>query len=236
MRSLLLLVLAALYLHGEGVSEGGFGPWPTRASAPGWWLQLHERYMGAGINPISAGFPVAAPDTVSVTFTPQGPLPWLPRNVAIDYLIICAPPNTSVPTGSIYQTASANGISPLSPAAAKSELYRRQSFNGWSLLLDTATMGSLAIPVLGQSGIISMSTKWVVAALGGHAVFDYASTRISAAIPNPAPTIDILLDPNATLIFTGACVEATMAVVNNKSQKSARKRALSVRTSLSAVR
>jgi len=174
------------------------------------FAQLHSHYLPETMR---GAFPVAPPSSVTVTFTPQGSLPWLPRNVVTDYLIICAPPGTSVPAGSLYQLASDNGIAPLSPAIAKSLLYRNKSLNKWTLLLDAATAGSLAIPVLGQSGVISMSSKWVVTLLGSHAVLDYATTQIASRIPDPAPTIDLLLDPNAILSFNGACVEATMAVV-----------------------
>ena len=169
---------------------------------------LPEQFRGA--------FPPAPPGTSTVSFTPQGSLPWLPRNISTDYLVICAPSGTSIQAGSIYQLANANHMEPLSPSAAKSLLYRRKSTNGWTLLLNVGTAASLAIPVLGQSGVISMNAKWVVTVLGGHAVFDYASGQIASRIPDPGPTIDILLDPNAILSFSGSCVEATMVVRTQK--------------------
>jgi hypothetical protein len=184
---------------------------PTVGSGP--LLQLRNRYLPEQFR---GAFPPAPPGTATVSFTPQGSLPWLPRNVSTDYLIICAPSGTSIPSGAIYQIASAHNIAPLSPSSAKSLLYRRKANNAWTILLATGTAVSLAIPAAGQAGLIAMNTKWVTGLLAGHAVFDYASGQISSRIPDPGPTIDILLDPNAILSFSGSCVEATMAVRSQK--------------------
>jgi len=171
--------------------------------------RLPERLM--------AQFPAAAPGQATVTFTPQGSLPWLPRNVAIDYLIICAPAGTSVPAGEIYQVAAKNGIPPQSPGAAKSLLYRQRAMNGWEIFFDVMAGASLAIPILGQSGgVIAMNAKKQVIFLAAHGALDYARPQVERRLPDPTPTIDLLLDPNATLIFSGACVEATMAVRASK--------------------
>lgn len=169
--------------------------------------QLHQRLPERFL----AQFPSATSGTVTVSFTPQGSLPWLPKNVDTDYLIICGLAGTSVQSGRIYQLANEKKIMPLSPSSAKSLLFRRKAMNPWTLALDVGTAASLALPVLGQSGVISMSSKWAVATLSGHAVFDYVQGQVQSRIPDPAPTIDLLLDPNNVLIFTGSCIEATMA-------------------------
>ena len=210
----MLTLLPILLLLSQSGQSGQSGPWAAlHQPTPAWWMQLHQRYLPEQFR---GAFPLPPPNSSTVSFTPQGSLPWLPSNVSTDYLIICAPAGTSLPAGTIYQLATDNGIAPLSPMIAKSLLYRRKAMNKWTLLLDAGTAGSLAIPVLGQSGVIAMSSKWVVTLLGSHAVLDYATTQVSARIPDPGPTIDMLLDPNAILSFNGSCVEATMAVSTAK--------------------
>lgn len=164
--------------------------------------------------------PIPEVGAPSVSFTPQGTLPWLPRDVAISYLVICAPAATAVPAGLVYQLADVSGIGPLSPSAAKSLLYRQRSLNKWAILLEIGKDASLAIPVLGQSGVVAMSSKWVVAMLSGHAIFDALAGQVQSRIPDPAPTINLLLDPNTVLQFTGPCMDATMAVRRSKAAAS----------------
>ncbi len=165
-------------------------------------------------------FPQAPGGTATVSFTPQGSLPWLPSNVGTDYLIVCAPSGTSVPAGAIYQVANQHRIAALSPITVKSLLYRRQSMNklGWAISL--AKDAAVEIPILGTAKVISMSTPWIVALLASNPTITRIENQLQTQIPDPTPTIDLLLDPGAMLLFSGPCFEATIGVVQRKKNPS----------------
>jgi hypothetical protein len=203
------------------LSAQSIGPWASEKEAPDWWVATHGVYLPQLRQHIPERlleqFPKATPDTVTVSFEPQGSLSWLPRNVDTDELTICAPAGTSVQAGLIYQLANAHKIQTLSPAIVKSQLYQKQRMNKWEILIDVLGDASIAIPILGQAGgVISLSTKKQVILLGAHAVFDMAKPQVESRLPNPAPTIDRLLDPESVLLFSGACIDATMGVRHRK--------------------
>jgi hypothetical protein len=186
-------------------------------SLPGWWTALHGDYIAPQVREQDKiVIPVPELTGVTVSFSPQGSLPWLPKNVDIDYLVICGPSGTSVPSGMIYQLADANGITPLSPAAVTSLLGRKKALNPWSIAIEVGKDASIGIPVLGQGKIISMSASWVVALLSGHVLFDNVQNQVESRIPDPGPTISILLDPKGTLTFSNSCSEATIGVLHKK--------------------
>lgn len=203
---ILTLVLACL------AQAQSIGPWASLRDAPSWWLNLHGAALGVQLPPIPS-VPFSGP---TVSFSPQGAK--ILQNitgktiagVGVHDLVICSPTGNPIPAGTIYQLASAHGIEPISPVLADS-LFRATVARNWrNTLLTAGTAASIGIPVLGQSGIISMSNPWVVALLGGHVMFDAIEGQIRSRIPDPGPVLRLLLDPNGIVNFNGACREATM--------------------------
>lgn len=203
------------------LSAQSFGPWASEKEAPDWWVAVHGAYLPQLRQHIPEKlleqFPKATLDTVTVSFVPQGDQSWLTRNIDTDELTICAPTGTSVQAGLIYQLANAHKLDPRSPAIVKAQLYQKQRMNKWEIFFDVAADASLAIPIFGQSGgVIKMTAKRTVILLGIHGVFDMARPQVESRLPNPAPTIDRLLDPESVLLFSGACIDATMGVRHRK--------------------
>lgn len=215
MKRLLLLFLPAL------LSAQSYGPWASKNIAPSWWAVLHDAALETQIEtPTQVNrIPVPVYTGVTVSFSPQGNMPWLPSNVDVDYLVICGPFGTSVAAGLIYQLANANGIMALSPASVQSLLTRRKALNPWSLLIEVGKDASIGIPVLGESKIISMTAPWIVALLSGHVLFENVQNQVESRIPDPGPTISMLLDPKSTINFSNSCSEATMGVGHRPNKK-----------------
>lgn len=207
MRLLTLLLLLPL-------SAAAQSPW-TR-EPPNWWMSLHGQYITV---PIDLAQVVPSPPSVgpTVSFSPQG-LAALKavtgrniRGVGIYDLVVCSPTGAFVQGGSVYQTAVGAGISPLGPAEAKFLFTQTVSRSPGNLLLEIGADASIALPVLGQSGLISMSSKYVVSLLAGHVLFDNIQNQVRAHLPDPSSVTNLLLDPQSTIVFpNGACKEATM--------------------------
>lgn len=171
---------------------------------------------GSALERVMSQFPKATPGTATVSFTPQGGLPWLPPNVGTDYIIVCAPAGTSLAAGAVYQLANQHKISPLSPATVKSLLYQRKATNKLGMTINIAKDAALEIPTLGAAHVISMSTPWIVALLASNPTITKIENQFQAQVPDPSSTIDLLLDPSTMLLFSGPCFEATIGVVARK--------------------
>lgn len=140
--------------------------------------------------------------------------------VGIADVVICSP--APIPAGAVYQTLVRNGVSPIRPASAKALFNRTVALNWRNLLLEAAADASIGIPVLGQSGVIKMSAKWVVAILAGHAVIDSLSGQVRSHIPDPSPVLSSLLDPGEVLAFAGSvtgCRESSVIIRFTKDTK-----------------
>lgn len=198
----LLIITALLGISALGQPAGGRGQ----------LLGL----SGSALEQVMGRFPKAASGTATVSFTLQGRLPWLPPGVDTYYLMICGPAGTSIPAGSIYQTASEKKMTPLSPDTVKSLLYRKQSSSklGWTISL--ARDAVTTIPMLGAANVISMNVPWVVGLLAANPTINKIENQLQAQIPDPTPTVNLLLDPGAVLLFTGPCFQATIGAGHHK--------------------
>jgi hypothetical protein len=132
------------------------------------------------------------------------------KGVGIHELVICSPTGVPVQGGAVYQLAVKQGISPISPRLAGSLITRTVQRNWRNKALNYGGAATLALPVLGQAGVISMTSRFVVALLGGHLFFDDISGQLRANLPDPAPLLDSLLQPDSVLAFAGTCHESTM--------------------------
>jgi hypothetical protein len=162
------------------------------------------------------GLTASTPSTSTVSFSPQGAkvLETLTgkriSGVGIHDLVICSPGGASIRGGAIYQLAVAQGIQPISPALARA-LFRQTVQRNWrNTVLRGAGYASLGIPVLGQAGVISMTSRWIVSLLSGHVVFDALQSDLRANLPDPEPVLGSLLDPEGIVTFAGNCRESKM--------------------------
>jgi hypothetical protein len=94
--------------------------------------------------------------------------------------MICSPSGNPISAGSVYRLASQQGISWISPSLAGPLFHKTAALSLPSLLLSGATYASLGIPVLGQAGVISMTSKFIVGILSGHALFDSFKSQLQA--------------------------------------------------------
>jgi hypothetical protein len=177
-------------------------------------------FVGALLLPLAWG--------QTVSFAPQGAavLKALTgkriAGVGIADVVVCSPSGLPIPSGVVYQTLVRNGISPIRPESAKALFNRTVALNWRNLVLEGAADASIGIPVLGQSGVIKMTTKWVVAILAGHAVIDSLSNQARAHMPDPSPVLSSLLDPGDVLTFAGAatgCHESSVIIRFNRDTK-----------------
>ncbi len=173
---------------------------------------LHGRYMTLDRTPSTLI------QGATVSFSPQGAsvLSDLAgkriSGIGIDALMICSPAGAPISGGSIYKTASQQGISWISPTLAGPMLRKTAARSAPSLLFSAATYASLGIPVLGQAKVISMSSKFVIGLLSGHALFDSFKSQIQYQVPDPSAFLATLLDPETSLTFAGGCRESRMVV------------------------
>ena len=154
-----------------------------------------------------------APPATTVSFSPQGAeiLKTMTgkriKGVGIHELVICS--SGTVQAGAVYQLAVSNGILPISPAQAGTLFRQTAARSVPAIMLAGAGYASLGIPVLGQAGVISMTSRLIVGILSGHALFDSFRGQVQAQLPDPTPLLTALLDPEAVLTLTG-CKESKM--------------------------
>ncbi len=137
--------------------------------------------------------------------------------VGIHEVLICSPDGAPVRGGAVYQLAISHGIEPISPPLARA-LFRTTVQRNWrNTVLRGGAYASLGIPVLGQAGVISMTSKWIISLLSGHVVFDSLQSDLRAQLPDPEPLLSTLLDPEGIVQFAGNCRESKMVTRFNKS-------------------
>lgn len=207
---LCLIFLISCQLRGQN-------PW-GKQPAPGWWLSLHSPYLDVPtVIAQAVPNPVPVSPGATASFSPQGAAELkilvgkVIPGVGIYDIVVCSPLQIPVAVGSIYQTAVTHGISPLGPGQAKVLFEQTASRSRGSILLEIGADAAIALPVLGQSGLVSMSSKYVVGLLAGHVLFDSIQNQIRARIPDPSSVVNLLLDPAGIITFPGgACKEGMM--------------------------
>lgn len=205
-------------------------PRATAEKPPTWWVALHGPYLTAE-ELAQVDFPGTAQPppvqmTATVSFSPQGAAALKAltgkqiQGVGMYQVIACSPSGFPIPAGHVYQVATERGISPLAPAVAAA-LFRRTASLNWRQIAITAGVdASIGIPVLGQAGLISMSSKYIVGLLTGHALFDSLQKQLQANTPDPGPVLERLLDPDSMINFAGACKSSTLVTVYHKNPTS----------------
>ena len=117
----------------------------------------------------------------------------------------------SIPNGTIYQAATANGIAYISPASGAQILAQKAGAN-WKSILNTGIQGgSIAGVIAGATGLISMSHVWIAGIAIAHDAWDqWGAGVLQNAAPNPTLIISSLLQPAQTTTLSGQCVEASI--------------------------
>lgn len=170
---------------------------------------LHGQYL-LDVQALPPVMPVPA---AMVSFSPQGSeivkamTGKRIKGVGIHELVICS--SGTVQGGAVYQLAVSNGILPISPAQAGTLFRQTAARSVPALLLAGAGYASLGVPVLGQAGVISMTSRFIVGILSGHALFDSFRGQVQAQLPDPTPLLGSLLDPESVLTLSG-CKESKM--------------------------
>jgi len=194
-----------------------YGPWPDISLAPKWWVVLHAPFLPAvQVTPPTPLPP--DPSATEVSFSPQGDeamkamVGHTIKNIGMDEITICAPIGTTVSGGAVFQLANSLGISTLSPNLTQRIFTRTAALSKQALIYNTAKWGLLAVPIAGQVGLISMSSKIVTSLLVGHGLVDQVQSYYSPLLPDPSPFLTDLLDPQGNFILSGNCKVATMGV------------------------
>lgn len=203
-------------------------PRATAEKPPSWWVALHGPYLTAE-ELAQVDFPPAPPPvqlTATVSFSPQGAAALKALTgkqipgVGMYQVVVCSPSGFPIPAGKVYQIATDHGIAPLAPQTAAALFKRTVSMNWRNIALMAGVDASIGIPVLGQAGLVSMSSKWIVSLLTGHVLFDSVQNQIRQNIPDPAPVLNSLLDPDSMISFAGACKSSSMVTVYHKNPTS----------------
>lgn len=205
-------------------------PRATAEKPPAWWVALHGPYLTATelAQVEFPGTPQPPPVQMSATvsFSPQGAAALKAltgkqiQGIGIYQLIVCSPSGFPIPAGHVYQVATDHGIAPLAPATAAALFKRTVDHNWRNIAIMAGVDASIGIPVLGQAGLISMSSKYIVSLLTGHVLFDSLQRQLQANIPDPAPVLSTLLDPDSMISFAGACKSSSMVTVFHKNPTS----------------
>lgn len=229
MRALLLLVLASC---ANGQSGVRIAAWDTCGDAHECWTAIFDTPRPEPIEEARVVPPAAfAPSQVtpptplpppltgtSVSFSPQGDAAMRAMvghtipNIGMDEVTICAPPGTTVSGGSVYQLANSVGISTLSPALTRRVFTRTAALSKQQTIFTAVQYGLLAVPIMGEAGVITLSSKSLFSLLAGHGIFDMLSAKYAPLLPDPSPFLDDLLDPQASFILSGDCKVATIGV------------------------
>lgn len=154
----------------------------------------------------------------SIQFSPQGAsaLKALTgkriKGVQIVSVIAC-PAVISIPSisgGELYSAAITQGYEPILPQFAAAVITDAAASNKWQIALEVFRVASIAAIVAGTR---SLNATQLLVINGAHQIGDELSSRIQTRLPNPAPLISALLDPEKTLDITHGCqVSAILAV------------------------
>ncbi len=149
----------------------------------------------------------------TVTFSPQGASALksltgkVIPSVQIVGVIVCpAVGNASnISAGRLYGAAVQARFSPILPKFAVSVIQSTVARNWRQYALEAAQVLSIAAVGLTASGVIKSTAQVTVGLATGHSIADYVSDRIRAKLPDAAPLILALLDPESKLDLSDGC-------------------------------
>lgn len=142
------------------------------------------------------------------------------RGVGLTAVTVCSTDIAHVPVGTVFQNAISHGISPIDPDIAIAMVNRKVGFSIYHILPHIVSDGAAGVAVLMAGRVISATNPWLVGLISLAEVGKIAQQQFESHAPDPAPLFKSLLDPNASMDFSGKACHRGMMVTRYKGKQS----------------